>query len=110
MPQSQVLLRFHIDHVIAKQHRGRNALANLALCCPSCNSRKGTNIASIDPASRRLVPLFNPRREMWKEHFRFIGGRIVSSTPIGRATIHVLDFNEPKRITARETLMAEGLF
>jgi hypothetical protein len=102
-------LRFHIDHVIAKQHRGATAFANLALCCSYCNAHKGTNIAGIDPVTRRLVPLFNPRREKWSEHFRFVGGKIVSSTAVGRATILVLAMNAPTNVEARALLISDGL-
>jgi HNH endonuclease len=51
LPQEYSILLFEIDHVIARKHRGKTILSNLALCCFYDNSFKGSDIASIDPAS-----------------------------------------------------------
>ncbi|MGA8350541.1 MAG: HNH endonuclease [Isosphaeraceae bacterium] len=37
LPQSASRLRHQIDHIIARQHGGGDALSNLALCCVHCN-------------------------------------------------------------------------
>ena len=60
-----VLLAHQPDHIIAEQHGGPTAAENLALACVHCNRRKGPNIASIDPDSGQLTPLFNPRTQIW---------------------------------------------
>ncbi len=39
----------NLDHVIPKCRGGSNALTNLVLCCPQCNSRKGTKLLSELP-------------------------------------------------------------
>ena len=70
MPQSARRLRFPIDHVIAQQHRGPTAAANLALCCGRCNRHKGPNLAGIDPLTGATVRLFHPRTDTWAEHFQ----------------------------------------
>ena len=101
---------FPIDHVIARQHRGATVLENLALSCPNCNLFKGPNIASIDPVSGELVPLFNPRKERWVEHFAWVGTTLVGLTPVGRATVELLAINHPERLLLRESLMDEGVF
>ena len=62
-------LRFQLDHVIARKHRGRTDAANLAFACFRCNSHKGPNLAGIDPRTGALVRLFNPRADRWREHF-----------------------------------------
>ena len=72
---------FPVDHVIAQQHRGATTLQNLALSCYRCNSRKGPNIASIDPVTTEMVPLFHPRRDSWSEHFEWSGPVLVGLTP-----------------------------
>ena len=54
----------HLEHIIARKHRGSDALNNLALACHQCNLHKGTNLASFDPDTGELTPLFNPRREV----------------------------------------------
>jgi hypothetical protein len=101
---------FEIDHVIAQQHGGRTQLSNLAHACYACNKHKGPNIASIDPKTRKLVPLFNPRRHKWARHFEWDGPRLQGRTPIGRATIRVLAINDPFYIIDREALIEEGSF
>jgi 5-methylcytosine-specific restriction endonuclease McrA len=64
---------FNSDHIIAKQHRGGRSLDNAAFACGRCNRKKGPNIAAIDPVTNRLVPLFNPRINKWKSHFKWEG-------------------------------------
>ena len=41
LPQSYaVVVRFHIEHLRARQHGGDDTPANLALACPHCNRFK----------------------------------------------------------------------
>ena len=96
--------------MISVQHRGRTRLSNLALACSHCNAHKGPNIASLDPVTDVLVPLYNPRTDRWDEHFRFDGPRLVGLTPVGRATVEVLAINEMALLAARAQLMAEGVY
>jgi 5-methylcytosine-specific restriction endonuclease McrA len=60
MPQALSAAPFELDHIISKQHGGHTGANNLALACLSCNGHKGPNIASLDPKTRKLTPLFNP--------------------------------------------------
>jgi HNH endonuclease len=106
LPQALIRLTFHIDHVIAQQHEGPTAARNLSLCCPHCNLRKGTNLAGIDPDSRTIVILFNPRQDRWRDHFRLDGPRIVGLTLAGRATVALLDMNTGHRVRLREAALA----
>ena len=70
MPESNYpTVPFPIDHIIARQHGGSTTLDNLALSCLHDNTHKGPNIAGIDPISRRISRLFNPRRDKWVRHF-----------------------------------------
>jgi 5-methylcytosine-specific restriction endonuclease McrA len=96
--------RFHLDHLIPKQHGGSNDVSNLALSCPHCNAHKGTNLAGIDPETKLLVPLFNPRTQRWNDHFNREGPRIVGLTPEGRATSRLLGMNSTPRIELRISL------
>jgi len=91
-----------------RKHGGSESLENLALACGRCNRHKGANIAGIDPASRQLTRLFNPRADGWSEHFAWDGPRIVGRTPIGRATIDVLVMNHPDALAVRQELIASG--
>jgi hypothetical protein len=110
MPQDGAFFAHEVDHVLATQHRGPTELDNLALACFQCNRLKGPNIASIDPQSKRLVPLFNPRSDSWPEHFRAEGGRLIPLTLTGRATAALLNFDHPDREEARQRLAQLGRF
>jgi hypothetical protein len=94
-------LRFHIEHITARQHRGGDDLGNLALACHLCNAHKGPNLSGIDPVTATHVPLFHPRSDRWEEHFTESAGEILGLTPVGRATVAVLDMNHPARIALR---------
>lgn len=48
-----------------------------------------------------MVPLFNPRTQVWAEHFFWEGLELNGITSIGRATVRVLDLNSIDRIEVR---------
>lgn len=100
---------FPVDHVIALQHGGKTVLENLALSCLRCNSHKGPNIASIEPATGAIVRLYHPRQDIWSDHFRWSGAILVGRTPIGRSTVELLAVNRPEYVLLRESLVSEGL-
>jgi len=102
--------RFQVDHIIARQHRGATVSDNLALACLECNLRKGPNIASIDPDSGQIVPLFHPRRDAWNDHFAWRGAVLVGISAIGRATAALLDVNRSPRVVVRQSLLEEREF
>jgi hypothetical protein len=99
---------FHVEHVIAKKHGGKDGDDNLAWACIFCNLYKGPNLASFDPDSGELTPLFNPRRDRWNQHFRMDGNRIVGLTAVGRTTSWLLEMNSLILISLRASLMREG--
>jgi 5-methylcytosine-specific restriction endonuclease McrA len=72
------------DHIIALKHGGETTGENLALACFDCNRFKGSDIASVDPITGRIVPLFNPRVQAWSDHFVSEAGRINPLTPVAR--------------------------
>jgi hypothetical protein len=108
LPESAYALPFEVDHIVAEQHEGKTRLNNICLACPRCNRSKGPNVASIE--SGTLVPLFNPRRDRWEDHFAWRGPRVRALTPVGRVTIRVLAMNHPLVIRMRGELIAEGRF
>ena len=59
--------------------------------------------------TRRIVGLFNPRIHKWARHFEWNGAVLVGKTPIGRATVLVLEINLSYRVELRESLIAEGV-
>jgi hypothetical protein len=110
MPQAYDEATFEIDHIISRKHGGPTRAINLCLSCLSCNSFKGSDIAGRDKRTRKLAPLFNPRRHAWSRHFHWEGAVLVGRTAIGRVTIAVLHMNHPLRIELRQRLIEEGLF
>ena len=60
---------FQIDHIISIKHGGLTELENLAYVCSPCNQFKGSNLGTYLPGSKRLVRLFNPRKDRWFAHF-----------------------------------------
>ncbi|QEL13560.1 HNH endonuclease [Limnoglobus roseus] len=112
LPERHVRLPFEIEHVVARQHGGTDALGNLAFACLHCNKRKGPNLTGLDRVAARakIVRLFHPRHHSWGYHFSLLGPRIVGRTAIGRVTVDVLAMNEPLLVLLREELIEEGLF
>jgi len=103
-------LPFEVDHIIAEHHLGRTQADNTCLACFACNRHKGPNVAGVDPATKKIVPLFHPRRHKWSRHFRWDGAVLVGRTPAGRATVVALKINLDHRIDLRQGLIDEGVF
>ena len=99
---------FHVEHIIPRQHGGTDDPENLCLACRECNSAKGTNLAGL--LRGKIVPLFHPRRQVWKRHFRWHGGFILGKTLAGKVTVQVLNMNHSARVLVRQNLCAEGRF
>lgn len=98
------------DHIIAQKHRGPTCDDNLAWACYLCNLLKGSDLASVDIETGHIERLFNPRIDLWIEHFRLEAGRIVPLTPIGRVTEYLLQFNQPQSVQERRWLMEAGRY
>ena len=90
-----------VDHVVAEKHGGPTSFENLAWACFYCNRFKGTDLASVDPTSHKVVFLFHPRQQKWHRHFRLNGGLIEGITSSGRATVALLHLNDAERVTFR---------
>lgn len=110
IPELYSALPFEIDHILARKHGGKSFAENLAWSCYYCNRCKGPNIAGIDPETMQITRLFNPRIDVWNEHFSWQGAYLMGRTAIGRATINVLCINDPEFVVVRELLQAEGQF
>jgi len=94
---------FHVEHIIAKQHvDDADDAARLGLACNRCNAYKGPNLSSIDPLTGQIVLLFNPRQDRWEDHFSLHGGEVTGLTPVGRATVRLLNMNAEHRLVLRE--------
>ena len=88
-----------IDHIQPQSLGGSDDLDNLALACRRCNERRYNFTTGIDPETKAEVPLFNPRQQVWSEHFMWSadGLKIIGKTPSGRATCTRLDLNDERR-------------
>jgi hypothetical protein len=88
--------RLEIEHIIPIAKGGSNDESNLWLACPICNRYKSDKITNIDSETGEIVKLFNPRTQIWSEHFFWTkdGLQIVGKTPTGRATVKVLHLSD----------------
>lgn len=104
-------LAHQLDHVHPRSLGGPTAMANLALACAACNSAKAVHTQGADPIGGELVLLFNPRQQLWHEHFRWRedGRRIEGLTACGRATVGTLNINHPLAVAARTVWASIGV-
>jgi HNH endonuclease len=99
-----------IDHLIPQSLGGLTEEDNLWLACSLCNDHKGDRIAALDLLTDEIVRLFDPRHQVWQEHFAWTadGHRINGLTPIGRASVVALSLNRPSLVKARQAWVAVG--
>jgi len=108
--QEFVLGVLEIDHIIPTAADGSDNEDNLWLACRACNTAKSSQTEAIDPLTGRRVPLFNPRRQNWWEHFCWSasGVEIIGITPNGRATAVALDLNNVISLIVRQNWVTAG--
>jgi hypothetical protein len=112
LAQQTQVATFPVDHVLPVAQGGQTVLANLALACPRCNAAKWQRIEAADPGSGATIPLFNPRNQVWSDHFRWSeeeAAVLEGLTAIGRATIVALELNHPRHLEVRRWLIVLGL-
>ncbi len=109
-PQRLILGWLEIEHIQPKGNEGTDEEENLWLACRLCNNFKKTQTEGRDPESGLMVPLFNPRKQQWSEHFSWSedGTHILGKTPIGRVTVLALHLNNPIAVTVRQAWIAGG--
>jgi HNH endonuclease len=95
-----------IDHVVSEKHGGLTVSENLAYACLVCNRNKGSDLGSIWEPTGSLTRFFNPRLDVWVDHFSLEGAVIRPITPIGSVTDRILRFNDLERRLEREVLHA----
>lgn len=108
--QQHSIYTHEVDHIIPVKHRGQTTADNLCLACLDCNRHKGSDFASFDPETDTVMTLFNPRRDVWSEHFRLDEAQIVPLTAVGRVTAFVLQLNDELRLRARTALLRAGRY
>jgi hypothetical protein len=75
----------------------------------NCNRNKGSDIGSILMPLERgsFVRFFNPRNDLWREHFRLSDLDLITIEPIseiGEVTARILGFNSLDRLLERQEL------
>lgn len=109
-PQHLVLGTLEIEHLVPSSKGGSSNLENLWLACSLCNNYKASQTEGRDPLTGQLVRLFNPRQQVWQDHFRWSSDQvnILGLTPIGRATVICLQLNNLVAVTVRTHWVAAG--
>ena len=94
---------FEIDHIFPESEGGNSETDNLALACHGCNLFKSNKTEFFDSATGKIVRIFNPRIDVWAEHFAWSSDftETVGLTAIGRATIEALKLNREGLINKR---------
>ena len=101
---------FAVEHIFPSSKGGRTTLDNLALSCQGCNNFKYNKTEALDPITGKQVPLYNPRRDQWDEHFSW-GEEytlVIGKTPTGRATVETLQLNREGVVNLRQLLHSIG--
>jgi HNH endonuclease len=103
---------FEVEHITASSKGGKDDLLNLALACSGCNGYKSDFMEAIDPASGVIVRLYNPRKDIWAEHFCWNEDYtlILGVSPVGRATATKLRLNRQGVVNLRIILRQVGEF
>jgi hypothetical protein len=111
-PEAIFNFAFEIEHIIPAGRGGHDDENNRALSCRSCNLFKSDQLDGIDPQTGKCVSLFNPRQNLWEEHFHVDqkSGRVMGLTPVGRATVDRLQMNRGAQLRARQQWMRLRLF
>ena len=90
---------FAIDYIIPQSLPGSSDDPdNLALACQRCNGYRYNFTTGIDPETGDIIPIFNPRKQKWSDHFLWSadGLKIIGITATGRATCNRLDLNDER--------------
>jgi hypothetical protein len=100
----------HVEHIVPLAAGGPSTEDNLWLACPLCNSHKGKRTHGIDPESGERAPLFDPRHQIWYEHFCWNedGTLILGQTACGRATVVAIQLNNEHLVKARRRWVMAG--
>lgn len=101
---------FNFDHIYPFSKGGLTSIDNIAYACGGCNLYKSDKVDAVDPSTDTLVPLFNPRKQEWDQHFIWNKDftLLIGTTPCGRATVQLLKMNRPGLIYIRTVLRLVG--
>ncbi len=100
----------HIDHILPISKGGTDDIENLCLSCSWCNSSKAAKVHGLDPETNKRVLLFNPRKNLWSDHFEWGVDKVSvqGKTAIGRVTVKALKMNRSGALTVRRNWVEAG--
>jgi len=109
--QRILIMDLEVEHVYPTSRGGNDDLENLCLACFGCNNSKSDFVTGVDPLTNEVNPLYNPRAQIWTDHFMWSadGLNVIGITSIGRATVIRLKLNREVAITAPEYWVQAGL-
>ncbi len=83
---------------------------NLAYACFLCNRLKSNKFKVFDGLTEKWVRLYNPRNDIWKEHFIWNNDatNMIGISAIGRCTILELRLNRDKLVEYRNCIIPFG--
>jgi CRISPR/Cas system Type II protein with McrA/HNH and RuvC-like nuclease domain len=101
---------FQIDHIIPIAKSGTNDEENLWLVCETCNRAKSDKVEGFDSVTNSNSLLFNPRTQIWHEHFEWVDNytQICGKTKVGRVTVKELNLNKERLIKVRNNWVTVG--
>ncbi|MCU0482635.1 MAG: HNH endonuclease [Anaerolineae bacterium] len=107
----KMIVSLEIDHIMPVSLGGDNNPNNLSACCQGCNKHKKDVTRAIDPETNTEQHLFNPRTQVWDDHFQWdeLGIFIIGKTSIGHATIDRLKMNRDALVESRRIWVTVGL-
>jgi hypothetical protein len=111
-PEQAFNFPFEVDHILPQARDGSDTMENLALACDSCNTFKSVTVTGWDSEGQRTSQLFNPRVDVWGEHFRYEpeSNIVVAQTSTGRVTLTRLRINSEYQRRARAHWNRIGLY
>ncbi len=107
-----VLAPMEIDHIMPLAQGRDDDESNLCYACPRCNGSKHATTDAVDPLTGENVDLFNPRKQVWTEHFTWAddNATILGVTACGRVTIDVLKINRVENLSFRKLMASIGSY
>jgi hypothetical protein len=109
-PEAFLGMPLDIEHILPEASGGQTLRENLWMACSRCNDFKGDRVDGKDPDTDERCSLFNPRTQMWREHFAWSldGVRIEGRTAVGRTTVETLRLNNEFILVARQLWVEAG--
>lgn len=101
---------FTMDHFIPENLEGTSDFENLVYACFLCNRLKSNKLKVFDVTTDKWIPLFNPRKDIWGEHFSWSDDttKIIGISIVGRCTVKALKLNREKLIEYRNCIIPFG--